>query len=73
MVGKQRLTHNKIVYKKGGHLQGTPAAAGAQDGDWAKEAGPGPGKKPGSEEEDTSKLSCKMGAGSCRNGFKCGT
>lgn len=54
-------------------MQGTPAAAGAQDGDWAKEAGPGPGKKPGSEEEDTSKLSCKMGAGSCRNGFKRGT
>lgn len=52
-------------------MQGTPTAAGAQGGDWAKEAGPG--KKPGSEEENASELSCKMGAGGCRNGFKHGT
>lgn len=54
-------------------MEGTPIAAGAQGGDWAKEAGPGPGKKPRSGEEDASQLSCKMGAGGCRSGFKHGT
>lgn len=43
-------------------VEWTPRAAGAQGGSWA-EARPRPGKKPGSEEEDASELSCKWGLG----------
>lgn len=54
-------------------MEQTSSAAGAKGRDWASEAGPRSGKNPGSEEEDASGLSYKVGVGGSKNGFKHGT
>lgn len=59
---KQRLINAKAAPRTVGAVEWTPHAAGAQGQSWA-EARPRPGKKPGSEEEDATELSCKSGLG----------